>query len=165
MAWLIVIFILIGTLTFLLLTPIIIFIDTATQQYYVRVKGLAKASLESDPEEVIKLMIKVPFKRFYLYPLRKSTKKKTTAKETKTVAKKKRYVSPEKLLKILKTFKVKRWLLDIDTGDYITNAKLYPYYGVLNMPKSGSFSINFEGRNRFVMHLQNSAFSIVRAII
>ncbi|WP_273565695.1 hypothetical protein [Maribacter halichondriae] len=57
---------------YLLLVPIILYIDTTTNQYYIQLLGLAKASIQGDKEELICIRLKVFFLNFSLYPLRKS---------------------------------------------------------------------------------------------
>ena len=65
---------------------------------------------------------------------------------------------------ILKTFKVKKILVNIDTGDCILNAKLYPVFAFLNY-NFGSFKINFTGRNQMVLCIQNRPFNIIKTFM
>ena len=44
----------------------------------------------------------------------------------------KRKIEFKTMLRLLKSFKVQKLLVDIDTGDCILNAKLYPIFGFLN---------------------------------
>lgn len=144
--------------------PIVLFIDTATNQYYLQFWGLAKASIQSDEEELIRIRLKVFFLNFSFYPLRKSGSKKTRKTKEVQVKKKGKRMSFRTGLRLLKTFKVKRLLLNIDTGNCITNAKLYPVFAFLNY-KTGGFNINFQGRNQLVLHIQNRPIHIIRSFI
>lgn len=51
--------------------------------------------------------------------------------------------------------------LNIDTGDCISNAKLYPLFAFFNY-KGGNFNINFEGKNRLALHIQNRPIKIIK---
>lgn len=55
---------------YVLLVPVILFVDTATNQYYIQLKGVAKASIESHKEELLRIKLKIFFLNFYFYPLR-----------------------------------------------------------------------------------------------
>lgn len=149
---------------YLLLAPIVLFIDTATNQYYVRLKGLAKLNIEPDEKELLRIKLKIFFLSFYFYPLKKigSSKSKKTVKPTSRKSGKR--IGFGKSMRVLRSFKVKRLLLNIDTGDCIWNAKLYPIFALLNY-NIGEFSINFEGRNQLALQLQNRPINIIRSFI
>ncbi len=146
---------------YLLFAPIILCIDTFSNQYYIKLKGFATVSLEQHEKEILRLKFKILFFKFYVYPLKKtgSPKTKTIAKTTKK--KRKTRIGFSKGLRLLKTFKIKRLAMDIDTGDYVTNAKLYPLFTFLNY-KYGNFTINYEGRTQLVLHMQNRPIDIIK---
>ena len=147
---------------YILLVPIVLFIDTNTNQYFIKLKGLAKASIEQHKVEILRIKLTVLYLNFYFYPLqylRIKKKKETAAKHTKN-----RKIGFKKMMCILKSFKVKKLLLNIDTGNCILNAKLYPFFLFLNY-YIGYFSINFEGRNRLVLEVENRPIAIIKSII
>ncbi|MCW5517982.1 hypothetical protein [Muriicola sp. Z0-33] len=149
---------------YILFVPIELFIDTRGNNYYLQLKGLAKVQIEGHQDEVLRIKLMAFFMRFYFYPLRKwnTTKKKGQKKE---IAKKKRkYLDLKKGLRLLRSFKVKRLLIEMDTGDCISNAKLYPVFAFLDY-HVGEFYINFEGRNRLAIHLQNRPIRIIKSFI
>jgi len=151
---------------YLLFIPVILFIDTATNQYYIQLKGLAKASIELHSKEVLIFKLRVSFFNFYFYPLRKrrpsiSEKKKMIKRNGIKNIKKFGF---RKISRVLRSFKIKNLIIDIDTGDWTLNAKLYPIFSFLNFTV-GSFNINFEGRNRMVLHMQNRPISIIKSFI
>ncbi len=67
-------------------------------------------------------------------------------------------------LRLLKSFRIKQFLLNVDTGNCISNAKLYPVFAFLNY-RVGGFNINFQGRNQLVLHIQNRPIHIIRSFI
>ncbi len=146
-------------IVYALLVPIDLFINTNTNQYYVQIRGFAKVSIEKDNVEIIRIKLRMFFMNFYLYPLKYKwlTEKKKIAKKHKI----KRKFGLKKGLQIFKSFKIKRFNLEIDTGDYTLNAKLYPVFVFLNY-NVGHFKVNFEDRNQLVLHLQNRPINIIK---
>ncbi|MFO7673214.1 MAG: hypothetical protein R6V74_05850 [Lutibacter sp.] len=153
-------------LFYLSMMPIVLFIDTKTNQYYLQVKGLVKASIESHDEELISIRLKVFFLSFYFYPLRNIVigNKKKTLKSIENKKKIGKGISFKKGLRMLKSFKVKRLLIDIDTGDCILSAKLYPLFAMLNY-HVGGFSVNFQGRNRVELHIYSRPIYLIKSFI
>lgn len=153
-------------LIYLLFTPILLFVDTSTNQYYITLKGLAKASLEKHSEELIRIKLTIIFFKYYFYPLksiRESIKIKKPIKRKKRKEKKmKQKFSFNKMVQLLKSFKVKKLLVNLDTNDCITNAKLYPLFALLNN-YVGTFSINFQGRNQMVLHIESRPVYIIKS--
>ncbi|REE79888.1 hypothetical protein BX611_2787 [Lutibacter oceani] len=151
-------------IVYLLWMPIVLCINTNTNKYFIQFLGLAKASIEGDKKEILKLKLNVLFFNFYFYPLKlKSIKQKGTVK-TKKNTKTNKIGNLKKGIRILKSFKVKKIVVEIDTGDCIMNAKLYPVFALLNY-NFGNFRINFEGRNQMVLYMQNRPFNIIKSFI
>jgi len=150
---------------YVLWMPVVLYVNTITNEYYLHLKGLAKASIESHKEEVLIIKLKIFFLNFQFYPLRKKkdSAKKNKAKKHK-VKRRKPKINLRTVFRTLKTFKVKRFVLNIDTGNCIYNAKLYPLFAFLNY-KIGGFNINFGGRNQMVLHIQNRPWPIIKSII
>lgn len=149
---------------YVLFVPIDLVVDTKSGQYYVKVKGLAKVEIEGHKEEVLRIKLKTLFMKFYFYPFRrKSASKKDDQKKVVKKRKRKR-MGLKKGLRLFRSFKVKRLLLVLDTGDCIYNAKLFPVFAFLNF-YVGTFNINFQGRNRLAVHLQNRPINIIKSFI
>ncbi|NNJ80870.1 MAG: hypothetical protein HKP11_01635, partial [Flavobacteriaceae bacterium] len=92
-ALLVIIILLLLLLGYLLWMPVVLKIDTDTNEYYLQLKGLAKASVLGDDKEVLKVKLNVLFLNFNFYPLRKrkaSKKKKLKAKKGEEDAEKKK---------------------------------------------------------------------------
>ncbi|MBO0324276.1 hypothetical protein J0X14_18345 [Muricauda sp. CAU 1633] len=144
----------------LLFVPIQIYIDTDTLQYFVRIKGLAKASVEPDKKELLRIRLKVLFFERCFYPIKKSSKPKPPQKKTKH----KRKIKFGKIVGVIRSFEVRRFALDMDTGDYVVNAKMYPVFMLLNQYVA-SFHINFEDRNRLLVDIRNRPYRILKSFI
>lgn len=146
---------------YLLLMRIILFIDTDTNEYYVQIKGLAKVSLEPIKVELLRVKLTTLFMTFYFYPLKYKWPKK---KKKEQKSSHKQLLSFTKIIRILKSFKVKKLLLKIDTGDPILNAKLYPIFSLLNY-SIGNFSVNFKNKNRLALHIENRPIYLIKSFI
>jgi len=166
MAWAIVISLILLAVIYILITPVHLYINSAENQFYIQQRGLGKANLEWDDDEIIRLNTTVFFYRFNVYPLKNSrllNKGKKDKAPKKTKHKSKRFTFRQGM-RLLKTFKVKQLAIDIDTGDYVQNAKMYPLFAFLNY-RFGSFNINFEGRNNMAVHIQNRPIKILKSIV
>jgi hypothetical protein len=99
---------------------------------------------------------------FNFYPLAPDKKKKIKSEKKK---KKSRFpFTFQQGWRLLKSFQIKRFYLDVDTGDCITNAKLYPIFSMVNY-QGGNFNINFKGRNKLVLDIQNRPIYIIKSFI
>ena len=150
----------------MLLVKIDLMIDTNTNQYYIQLRGLLKVSIEKDPIEILRIKLHFIFINYYFYPLRYIGKNKKNKNISKKKKKKKTRskIGLRNGLQLLKSFKIKRFDLKIDTGDYTLNAKLYPLFLFLNN-RVGHFNVNFKNRNQFVLHIQNRPIDIVKSYI
>ena len=149
-------------LVILLLTPILICIDTDKDLYYIQLKGVFKICVETDKVEVLRIRFQTFFKDFYFYPFRQ--KEHPIKRPKKMKSKRKWGISLTTVVRLLKSFKVKRFYVDIDTSNCITNAKLYPLFALLNY-KYGGFNINFDGRVKLLLYIENRPIRILTSFI
>ena len=149
---------------YLLFVPMDIVINSTKNQYFMRIWGLAKVALEGHEKEFLRIKLNTLFTRFYFYPLRK--KKKEQKKKVEAKSRKMRNFKSnfKRGLQVIKSYKVKKLILDIDTGNCIQNAKLYPAFALLNH-HVGTFQVNFEGRVNMVLHLQSRPINIIKSFI
>jgi len=146
---------------YILLAPIALHINTTKNEYFIQLPGLVKASIEEHKKELLRIKLKVLFLNFYFYPLRKNSDGKKQIEKRRTRSRK---ISMQTGLRVLRSFKIKRLYLDVDTGDSIANAKLFPLFAFINY-KIGGFNINFEGRNRMILYIQNRPIHIIKSFI
>jgi hypothetical protein len=144
--------------------PILLKIDTQSGEYYLKLKGLVALSAEGDPEEIIRLKLNVFFMKFTFYPLQKSKDGKHKKLASKRKSNPRKGIALKKIWRMLRTFKVKTLLVDLDTGDYTLNARLYPVFMLLNATKA-TFRINFADRNRLALQIQNRPIYILKSFI
>ena len=149
---------------YLLFAPIIVHVNTIDNSYYFQYSGLMKASVIADKDELIKIKLSVFFMSFDFYPLRKKKKSKELKETTASARKKSRRMSFRTGFSLLKSFKVRRLFINIDTGDCIKNAKIYPVFALLNY-RYGGFNVNFENKNQLILELVNRPIAIIKSFI
>lgn len=159
MLWVILILFLLSIIAYLLFARVSLFIDTSTNQYFINLQGICRINAEKDETEILKLRLHIFFLHFIFYPFRTDKKKLEIKKKKSRFS-----LTIKQAYRLIKSFKIKRFYLDLDTGDCITNAKLYPLFSLLNY-KRGHFNINFNGRNKLVLHIQNRPVYIIKSFI
>lgn len=164
MWWLLLITLLVLFGIYLLFAPLELFVDTKDHTYFIAMKGLARVSIIPDRLEVVRVRLRVAFMNFNFYPLRrtKPSKKKRIPQEGKT--RKARKIGPKRMVRLLSSFCIKSLYLNLDTGDVVLNAKLYPIATFLNH-HVGGFNINFQGKNRMVLRASNRPINIIKVFI
>ncbi len=152
-----------GLILYLLFMPLELLADSAERLLSLRIGGLAKASVEEDPAEGIRLHLKALFMNFYWRPSdfrKRRASQKTKEKKRKSA---KRNFKPN-WGKLLRSFRIKAFRLDMDTGDVLLNAKLFPLFALLDH-RMGGFGINFQDYNRLYLRMENRPIRLLTAII
>ncbi len=146
---------------YLLWMPLELRIDTASRLFYLRAGFLARASLEPEPEELVLLHLKAGFWHFYWRPsdLISGGGAKKTAGKRKTT----RNITARQALRLMRSFRVRRFRWDLDTGNPALNARLYPVFFLLDRTLGG-FGINFQDQNQLALHLVNRPVRILLAL-
>ncbi len=163
--WIVVLLVLFLMLIFyVLFVSIVVTINTNKDQYEIQFSGLAKACVEQHNKELLRIRLEIFRMIFYFYPLKKIHVHKGREKVKKNTQKNTKRLSIRKIVSIMRTFKIERLIVDLDTGDNVVNAKLYPLFGFLNY-HVGTFNINFENRNQFVLRMHNRPINIIKSFI
>lgn len=146
----------------LLFAPITININTWKNDYYIRMWGLGAASLILVEDNPI-IRMQVFFWRKDFYPLQTNRKPKKPKKKRKTRKVQKKF-EWKFVLRMLKTFRVQQFRLELDTDDYVTNAYLYPLFYFASRPQR-QLSVNFEGKTNLLIKIENRLSRIVRVFL
>ena len=149
---------------YLLFAPLTLFVDTKDHTYFVAVKGLARVSFIPDRMEVVRIRLRVAFLNFNYYPLRKARQSGKKRKSNKGKTGNTPKIGPKRMLRLFQTFNLEQLYLNLDSGDFALNAKLYPIITFLNH-YGGRFNVNFQGKNRLVLRASNRPINIVRVFI
>jgi hypothetical protein len=154
-----------GLLAYLLLMPLELCLDSYRQRYYLRLGSLARISVEKDPVALLRLHLRVLFMNFFWRPSDlqqwKRQNKKPGAKKT---GGKSRGITMGQVQKILRSFRVKAFRIELDTGNPMLNARLFPIFYLLR--KQGrEVGINFLGRNQVLVRIANRPIYILNTFI
>jgi hypothetical protein len=93
-----------------------------------------------------------------------SKKRQVNAGKNK-VRKLKRKIPYRKILAVLKSFKVAKFYLSIDTGCNQANGILYPIFRWLSMRIGEDMRINFVNENEIILNIENNVVRAIRAYI
>lgn len=165
MFWYFFIAILLLTLLWVLLGPIILFVDTEGNKYSVGLPGIFKVSVVPT-EDLFIIRGSVFFIPYRFNPFGRKRKKPRKAKE-KTRAKKRSFKLTEgwKLGKnIMHAFRIRKLHMDIDTDDFTLNAWLIPAFSAVNS-ENIRLQANFEGRASVLLDLRTRIGSVLWAFI
>ncbi|WP_407139095.1 hypothetical protein [Aquimarina sp. 2-A2] len=149
----------------LLWIPVSLYINTHKNEYKLTIQNIATASLQNDIEHLIRIKLSVLFWKFYFYPFKENISYKYKARGKVVTSKSTSIIRFDKVLKMLRSFKLKKLLLDIDTGDCITNVKLFVFFRSIKSFIKGTFEINFEGNNQFELHMENRGIFLLTSLI
>jgi len=160
--WVIVFILPLLILGWLLLAPLQLQIDTRIPEISFRWISVGKAKIVYEQDKWwLKISVFFFFKQWDLEGLIFKPKKKVRKNRPKT----KRGLSKwlRKLFNLIKTFRVTKWRIAIDTGDDVRNAWLYSlnfYPGISN-----HFCVNFFDENYLVLEIRNAPWKMVYALM
>ncbi len=153
-----------GAITWLLVARLTINVDTRRHDYSLRWQGIGSVILTTVANEVV-IRARIFFWQFDFYALR--TPKMPARKPRKPKPQKQRrskFFTWRKMRRVVQSFRVRRFHLDLDTDDYVLNAYLYPLFYFASGPNR-QLNVNFQGETNLVLQIENRLFRIIRAIL
>jgi hypothetical protein len=162
------ILLIISSILFLLLlwvvfTPLIIKIDTTSNIYELRLFGLLRVWLSLDNDII--LHIKTLVYQFRLdvlkMKLQRSKKKVVHSNKKKSGS---YALGLDRILTIIKSFRITKLELSLDTHDFALNAQLVPLCQLVNN-RSLQISVNFMGRTYCQLELRNTLWRLGMAVV
>lgn len=145
--------------------PIECYINSGTKQFYLKAWRLARATIEEDKKEIIKIRLITFLGRFSIYPLRSlGNFRKTDQPSRNGKHRKGRKIPLRRLLAVLRSFSVEEFGVDLDTGDCIMNARLIPVFALYNHYQ-GNCNINFKGKNQLILKIKNRPILMLKSFI
>jgi len=160
--WVIVFILPLLILGWLLLAPLQLQIDTRIPEISFRWISVGKAKIVYEQDKWwLKISVFFFFKQWDLEGLIFKPKKKVRKNRPKT----KRGLSKwlRKLFNLIKTFRVTKWQIAIDTGDDVRNAWLYSlnfYPGIRR-----HFCVNFFDESYLLLEIRNAPWKMVYALM
>ncbi|MDR3693947.1 hypothetical protein [Mucilaginibacter sp.] len=153
---------LIAVIGYVLFAPFFLEINSFNNFYGIRFLYLASANLILIDDR-LKINIKAVGWHRLMDPFAKS--KKAETKPVKQKKEKKSNFSLPLVKALLKTFKIKKCFLDIDTGDVQVNGILYPIAYWLGTCTAKPISINFLHHNEINLEIENNMARLIKAYI
>ena len=177
MIWWILITILVLFLVWLLLGPVILFLDTDNNRYVLALPGIISLALVPS-DELFHIRCRVFFIPFQYHPFREKRKKRKKKKEEKgkeKPEKKKRFKKPSGSFRLgmdlLRSFRIRKLFLLVDTDDFVLNAWLIPVFSIVNSDNiqlkanfTGYFSMLLDVRTRLGVLLWNFIRNRIKSI-
>lgn len=154
MIWIIIISLVLAFLFWLLLGPIIFFLNTDTDRYHVALPGIFKVAVVPTSElfHIRGWIFFVPFK-YHPFRPSKDKKKEKPHRPKKKKRRPKLSGNTRMIAGAIRSVRIRRLHLDIDTDDFILNAWLVPVFTYVNR-ENIRMTANFEGRASLLLDLR-----------
>ena len=157
---------------YILFAPLYIYLNTTNQEYQAGLPGFIIFKVIPDKEEIVYFRITVLFIRFKLYPFRPKAKEKSKKVKPKKVKKKgSKFPTKRKILLIfrlikqnLKSFRITKFYLNIDTDNVTSNAFLIPVFSAFYQ-KNINLNVNYTGDNELIIRIENTVFHLLSVTI
>ena len=167
MIWSILILFLILLLIWILVVPVIIFLDTDRNRYFLALPGIFKATVIPSAH-LFRIRFRIFFVPFTYNPFARNPGKKREKKEPeKSVKKRKAKRIPggfKFVIQVLRSFRIRKLKLDIDTDDFTLNAWLVPVFSAMNS-ENIRMRTNFEGHASLLLDLRFRIGTLLRIFI
>lgn len=149
---------------YLLLAPFYLEIDSTSNLLRIRFHQLVVAEIKtSDSSLIMELRVAWWKKKFDL--LAENIRKEKTVEIKKEMKKKSRKISFSKIKAVIKTFKINKCTVHIDTGSMQTNGILFPVFFWIGKWSRKDININFINENKIILQIENNLARMVRAFI
>jgi hypothetical protein len=163
MIWMILIAFLVLILLWILLAPVIILLDSRRNLYRVFLPGILGVALVPG-DTLFFLRIRVFFIPFRIDPF-----KKRKEKEGKKEAHKLKWSfsgGMKRALALLRTIRIRRFILDIDTDDFALNAQLVPVFSAINESAGNlDLGVNFKGQASLLLDARTRLGTVLWAYL
>lgn len=162
MWWIIIITCLLMVFIYLLFAPFFVEIDSVKSLFRIRFHRLASARLIFHESSIfIALKIGGWQKKIVLLEIKEKKKKPVVKNEKKKQTK----ISFQKFLTVLKSFRIRKFILTLDSGDMQTNGILYPLFVLVSISSGKNITINFLNENKLILQIENNLARVLWAYI
>jgi hypothetical protein len=137
-----------------MLGPVIIVVDSASNRYFLNLPGIFQARVVP-AEELFQVRGWILFVPYRFNPFKKRSQKRKK-KET-DAKKKKKFRVPGGgfglVTDAVKTIRIKKLEMDLDTDDFLLNAWLVPVFSVIHLPNT-RLHVNFVGESTLLLDMR-----------
>ncbi len=150
-------------LCFILFARLKLQLNTLTGSYYIEMGKIIRISFHWKEKPL--LHFRILFIHFNVEPLKIWSKRKKRTKPKALRQGKRRSVHFRKVLAVIKSFRVVKFHVSLDTTNVISNAALFPAAAAINRFTPFRLNINYSGENYAVIHIENRVARILWAYI
>lgn len=154
MIWYIIISSLIALLLWTLIGPVTLFLNTDTSRYHLVLPGIFKAVVVPSTD-VFYIRVWIFFIPFRFNPFQvKTGKRKEKPKKSRRKWRLKKLAGGKQIISdVVRSIRIRKLSLDVDTDDFMLNAWLVPVFSLVN---SGDIQmrVNFEGTSSLLLDLR-----------
>jgi len=152
-------------ITWILLVPVILFLHTESNRYMVSLPGIFRVAVVPS-EELFHIRGRALFIPFRYHPFRQSKRKRKKEKiKTKETEKPAKPAGSIRLgIDLLRSVRIRRLYLDMDTDDFILNAWLVPVFSLVNSDHI-QLKANFTGNMSLLLDLRIRLGSVLYTFI
>lgn len=163
MIWIIILLLVLTALCYFLLAPFFLELDSRRSLCRFRFHRLASARLYIS-EDTLMLDLKITWwvKTIDLFAPRKKPKKKVTEKKKK---KERKMMPLKKIMAVIRSFRVNKCIVNMDTGNIPLNGILYPAFLWLGHKTGKEITINFRDKNEIIFETENNIARMLWAYI
>jgi hypothetical protein len=163
MNWLLIfLLVLFSLLSYLLFAPFFLELDSEQNIFRIRFHRLASARLVIHHSKLWLIIRVAGWEKEMDLLKRKSTHAKRL-KEKSLV--KKRKIPLEKILRVIKTFRLKKFFLAIDSGDPRLNGFAFALAAIIGKSNDDHLVINYRNQNQLILQVENRIIRVLRAVI
>ena len=158
---------LVALLLYFILAPFFIEIDSTRSLLRLRFHYLASAAITANKDSIF-LRFRIAFLHKNIDLLKAHSNRKSTsiAVKTNTTRTKKVVVpSAKQVISVLRSFRVQRCHISIDTGSMPLNGVSYPGLYCLSMMTGKHIMINFTGENIVILKIRNNIGNMLWAFL
>jgi hypothetical protein len=167
MLWfLIFLIIILAALSYLIFAPLCLEINSIEGLYRIRFHRLASARLVANKGS-FKIDLKIAWWHREIDPFaaRMQSKKREQSKKSAPAKRKRPNIDFNVVMAVIKSFRVKKCFVTLDTGSMPLNGLLYPAFYLLSVRTGRTVEINFLDRNEIVLEIENSLARIIKVFI
>lgn len=149
---------------YLLFAPFYLEIDSTNGLFRMRFHQLVVAEIKTRQSSLI-MELRVAWWKKQFDLLTERVQKEKTVEIKKEKKKKRRKISFSKIKAVIKTFKINKCTVHIDTGCMQTNGILFPVFFWIGKWSRKDININFINENKIILQIENNLARMVRAFI
>jgi len=150
----IIISLMIAFLLWILIGPVTLYLDTDTSRYHLVLPGIFKAVVVPSTD-IFYIRIWIFFIPFRIHPFQgKIRKRKEKSKKPGKKWRLKKLAGGKQMVSdVIRSMRIRKLSLDIDTDDFLLNAWLVPLFSSMNS-ENIQMKVNFEGTSSLILDLR-----------